>query len=266
MTLQERLHRATLMNRVLIPHQDDRSSDRCQQLREKNDDFLAAQSAPERTHTQAQSSPGRAQAHRPEQVNTLMVINAGTDRRCVPARCPGALEWRDPRKAAFIEKNQGCSQFMALFLSAASDSVYNARRPHHRVQTDGAAASGNSTRWLATGAKHRWGGTGHRTAPRSRARCDPASNNLQHSQRQTRRAVGRVPAAVVEQPINGVAVQAHVVWTTGLAAALHRASVAHCDLWFPSAAQLASEFALASVAPTLSDVAWPIELLSHRVS
>ena len=127
MTFQEVLHLATTMDRMLVPHQHDGPCDLRQQVLEKGDHFVPTDRVPIGLNVQLDLAFSRAHPHSTDQIEAFVVLNTGADGRRLSAWCPGALQWADQRKPAFIGKNQRGAQRLPLFLSAARYSVSNGR-------------------------------------------------------------------------------------------------------------------------------------------
>jgi hypothetical protein len=79
-----------------------------------------------------------AHAQCANQVQLLIVFKTRANGGSLPTRRPTPFEWRNQRKPAFIEENEGCAEFTPLFLPVARDSVSNGRS-QHRLATDSAA-------------------------------------------------------------------------------------------------------------------------------
>ncbi len=217
---QKGLNLTAAMNRMLIPHQHDRTSDATEQVFEKGHHFVSAERGTIGLNVQLDLAFPRTRAQGADQVHALIVSDARTDGGSLPARCPGPFERRDERKPTFIEKNEGGAQHLPLFLYAARHSVSNGRSLHHRAAKHAVAVFGNSTPGVARDTRCRSGDSARETDPRSDARCDPRSSNLPPSRRHTPRARGHGPSAGAERRSSGGGVRVHghgacvlAVWT-----------------------------------------------------
>lgn len=144
------------MNWRVIPNQHAWTLDMFQHMTQEIDHLFTGQRALMPLHPQF--DPLRFGCHQQcaNQVGSLMMLQTGAKRGCLPARCPGALKWTDQRFATFIEKNQGGTQGLPLFLSMASDSVSNKRSRRHRVVALVVGAFGNSTSFGPAHARRHW--------------------------------------------------------------------------------------------------------------
>ena len=225
-TVQECLYAKPTVNRMSIPDQNDGPVHKTQQLLEKSDGLLTAQGAPVRVQVQLELATARAQAQGTDQIEALAVFDARANRGRLAAWCPGALERRHARKAAFIDENQRGTPFTPLFLSLTSHHAASEPPLPHHVRKGDVGVSGNSSRWHVADATRRWGGSAQRTTPRSHARCGPVSSTLRRSQTRMHRVARHVPSAAVERPIAGADVRAAVDSSCGRAVALRLASPA----------------------------------------
>lgn len=178
MTRQKLCNHFVFMNRMLVPDHDNRTVHLTKQLLQKQNDFRSRQRLPIRSQMQLDFVRGGGQAPCANQVQALVMFDAGPQHRRLPAPCPRAFERRDQRKPAFIEKNQGRFTLTPLFLSVARRCVSNAGSPRRRGPTVAAGVSANSSPYVARAATRRWTRSAHRTTPRSHAQYDRPSNSL----------------------------------------------------------------------------------------
>lgn len=228
MTFQEVFHHAATMDRMFVPHQHDRACNLRQQVLEKGDHFVATDRVPIGLNVQLDLAFSRTHPHRTDQIEAFFVLDTGADGRRLSAWRPGALQWADQRKPAFIGKNQGGSQRLPLFLSAARYSVSNGQPLHRRVPTCAVVVFGNSTPNAVTHTTHRSAGSAPQTAPRSAAQSDPRSSNLQHGRRHTPRAARPAPNSAVGKRTSGGDALARTAPACASALESRDASVAHC--------------------------------------
>jgi len=80
---------------MVIPNKNDGARSTTQQLFEKNDDFLASQAVPVRAHAQLELFCIGQNQQSTEDIEPVMVADAGADNGCFATRRPGALERRD---------------------------------------------------------------------------------------------------------------------------------------------------------------------------
>lgn len=128
------------MNGMIIPHENNFTSDRPKQLLQKCHDLHAGQRARERTDAQPETFFTMIRnKHGAQQIQALMVVQAGANDRRLSTRRPSPFQWRNERKAAFIFKNQCRFQLTPLFLSWAKCISSSALSPHHLAGALGAA-------------------------------------------------------------------------------------------------------------------------------
>jgi hypothetical protein len=159
MTCQEVLHLAATMDGMLVPEQHDGTRDVLQQVLEKGDHLVPTDRVPIGLHVQLDLAFARAHPQSTNQIEAFVVLNARADGRRLSAWRPGALQWADQRKPAFIGKNQAGAQRLPLFLSGARHSVSNGRPLHRRVRTCAVAVFGNSSLNVVRHTKHRSAGS-----------------------------------------------------------------------------------------------------------
>lgn len=141
-----------------------------------------------RLEVQADLAPSRCQPEPADQVEPVMMIQAGVLGGRLPARRPSVLQRRHRRKPRFIEKKQPRLELNPLFLSAAKRSASNEQSPAHCAPGSAAAAFDYSSPYVASSTKHYSYDSGCQTVPRSHGQCDPGSNNLLHIRWHTPRA------------------------------------------------------------------------------
>lgn len=174
------LHKLTLVDGMVVPHQNDLARNDPQNLLQESDHLFATQAAPIGTCGQLDLSAIQTHQQCTQHVQPLVMLQAGTNSRCASTWRPTALERRDQREAAFIYKNQPSPQFTPLFLSLARPAASRKRSPPRRVGSPGAAASGCSNPCDLSRVRRRWEHTEFRIVPKSRARSAPASSNPLH--------------------------------------------------------------------------------------
>lgn len=91
------------VNGMSVPHQDDRSAAGIQQVLEETNNFLATDRFTIGLKMQFDLAFSRSHADAANQIQSLIVFEASGSSRCVAAQRPCALEWRDLRKAGFVE-------------------------------------------------------------------------------------------------------------------------------------------------------------------
>jgi hypothetical protein len=190
---QESLHQFALMDRMVIPHQHNRSANASHQGHQKGDHFFATQGATMRADHQFQPTTFRRHQYGPQQVQPFVMIQTGAHPGRLAAWRPSPFEWRNQRKTALIFDHQRRVQVTPLFLSAARRSAASALPPDHRDQTDGVAVADNSSRAAARCARRHWDGNGHQTAARLHGQSGRASSNLQHNRAHKRRVSRLAP-------------------------------------------------------------------------
>ena len=212
---QEDLHQFALMDRMVIPHQHNRSADAPQQGSQKGDHFFATQGATMRADHQFQPTTFRRNQHGPQQIQSVVMIQTGAHAGRLAAWRPGPFERRNQRKTALIFDHQRRVQVTPLFLSAARCSDASVPQHDHRDQTDGAAVVDNSTPAAARCARRHWDGTVHQTAARSHGQSGRASSNLRRNREHTHRVSSLAPVGVTGEPSNAGDGQADAgAWAT----------------------------------------------------
>jgi hypothetical protein len=181
MASDEVLYRLALVNGVLVPDQYEGARHMLEQVRKKSQHFLAAQIAWVRVDTQAKFDPGRRDKQRPQQMKAHAMRETGVDDGRLSLRCPGALERRDQREAAFVLKHQGGMKLAPFFLSGANDSVSTAPRRARRAAGGAAGVFANSSPSASTHARPHWEDSASQTNATANGRCGRASSNLRRS-------------------------------------------------------------------------------------
>lgn len=174
------LNEVAFMDGMVIPDQNDLAWNCPQQLLQKSDDLFTAQAAPIRAGGQFDLAPIGADQQCAQQVQPLVMRQAGAKGGRLSTWRPTSLERRDQREAAFIFKYQRGPQLTPLFLSLARPAASRKQSLPRRVGLPGAAPSGYSSPYDPSRAKRRWEHNVFQTVPRSRDRSAPRSNNLRH--------------------------------------------------------------------------------------
>lgn len=127
LALDKLLHQTPLMDGMVIPNQNKGTCYRAQDLFEKEDHLFTTQTLSKGSHRQFYFPAARADQESTQQVQALMMIQAGAHTGCLSARSPAAAQGRDQRKSTFIFQNQPGAQLTAFFLSWAADAPSNSR-------------------------------------------------------------------------------------------------------------------------------------------
>ncbi len=229
MLRQERLHLVMLMNRCIIPDQNDWTSHVSQQMSQEVNDLLTRQVAAIRLSAQFDLAATRRDEQRANRIDARVVLKTGPNPRRLTPRGPGALNRTDQRLPIFINKDKGCAQVTPLFLSSARCIASNGRSPCHPVETRRVAASDNSTPSGVTHAKRRWVDTGRQTTSRSPARSAPMSSSLRRTRGRGHLSAASVPAVSTVAPTSDWGVPAGRCSVFGLSQPAPRvASGVHC--------------------------------------
>ena len=230
---QERLHLLTLMNRRVIPDQNDWTAHMPQQMSQEVNDLLTRQVAAIRLGAQFDLAAARRDKQRADRIDARMVLKTRPNPRRLTTGCPSALERADQRLPIFINKYKGCAQVTPLFLSSAKGIASNARSPGRPAETRRVAASDNSSPGGVTHAKRHWGDTARQTTSKSPARSAPTSSSLPHSLGHRRPSAGSVPDVSTVEPTSDWAVQEArcSVFAVGCSGATLVASGEHCGCW-----------------------------------
>lgn len=121
----------SLMNGMIIPNENNFTSNYPKQLLQKYHDLHTGQRASEGTDAQLETFFTMIRnEHSTQQIQSLMVVQAGANDRRLSTRRPSPFQWRNERKAAFIFKNQRSFQLTPLFLSWAKCISSNALSPY----------------------------------------------------------------------------------------------------------------------------------------
>lgn len=91
------------VNWMSVPHQDDRSAAGIQQVLEETNNFLATDRFTIGLKMQFDLAFSWSHANAANQIQSLIVFEASGSGRCMAAQRPCTLEWRDLRKAGFVE-------------------------------------------------------------------------------------------------------------------------------------------------------------------
>lgn len=190
-----------LVDGVTIPHQHQRAGIIVQQRLQKGHHLFAAQGAPPRVHDQLDLARAWTDTQRSDQVEPLMMGQAGADGWRFSPRRPTVFQRRQQGKTALIDDDQLGAQATALFLSAARRIDASGRRRHHPVQLTAVEPSDNSSPSGVTHARHRWRDTGWQTTAKSAARPDPRSSSRRRNPVQMRLALVRTLGVSGGQPL-----------------------------------------------------------------
>ena len=93
--LDKVLDQTSLMNRMIVPDQDNGTSNAPQELFEEKDHVLTTQIHSKGSCRQLHFSSTGTDQNCTEQVQTLMVVQAGVRVRRLATRCPAASQWRN---------------------------------------------------------------------------------------------------------------------------------------------------------------------------
>jgi len=93
----------TTMDRVFVPQQDDGSSDRLHQVHEKSNDFLSGDRFAMGLKMQGEFTCLGRHGEAADQIQALVVVQAGILGWGFAAQRPGPFERRDLRKTRFVE-------------------------------------------------------------------------------------------------------------------------------------------------------------------
>ena len=266
MVRQKLFHLAAAVGRMLIPHYHNRSRNVMQQMCEKSNHLLPADRVTIGLQIQLDLAFPWTHAQGANQVQALIVFKTRANGRSLPTRRPTPFEWRNQRKPAFIEENEGCAEFTPLFLPVARHSVSNGRSRHRLAPDSAVVAFGNSNRFVARDTKHCSHDTVRETGSRSNERSDPASSNLLHSHTHKPHASRRTLNAVVERRINGwdAPALAHSACVCGVGTG--NAIGTHSGVSHPRAWQLPWDLVRVVTIPRHADVGVPVVQMFRRVS
>ncbi len=177
----EFLNKTSFVGGMVVLNQHDFARDRSQQLLQKSDHLFTTQAMPIRADSQFNLAAIWADRKGTQQVQPLMVRQAGADDRRMSTRRPTPLERRNQREAAFIFKHQRNQQLTPLFLSLARPAASRKQSSPRRFGSPSAAVSGCSSPFGPSGAKHHWENSEFQTVPKSGDQSAPESNNLLHT-------------------------------------------------------------------------------------
>ena len=148
--LKKLFNQFSLMDGMIIPNENNFTSDRSKQLLQKYHDLHTCQRASEGTDAQLETIfPMIRNEHSTQQIQSLMVVQAGANDRRLSTRRPSPLQWRNKRKAAFIFKDQRRFQLTPLFLSWAKCISSNALSPHRLAGALGVADADCSSQFVS---------------------------------------------------------------------------------------------------------------------
>lgn len=197
MLSNEILNEFTFVDGMVIPDQNDLTRNNPQYLLQESYNLFAAQAVPVRLRSQLDLAAIRLDQQCTQQVQPLVMRQAGTNGRRMSTWRPTAFERRDQREAAFIFKYQRGQQLTPLFLSLAIRAASRKQWLPRHVGSPAAAVSGCSSPCDPSHARHRWVHTEPQTDPRSHARSAPASSNLLHTHGHMLRATTLAPTVAV---------------------------------------------------------------------
>ena len=206
----ELLNKLAFMDGMVIPHQNDLTRNCSQQLLQKSDDLFTTQAVTIRANGQFDLAPSWANQQRTQQVQPLVMRQAGAEGGRMSTRRPTPFERRDQREAAFIFKYQRGQQLTPLFLSLARPTASRKQWLPRHVGSPGVAPSGCSSPCDPSHTRHRWIHIVSRTVPRSHDQSAPASSNLLHIREHKLPVTTLAPAAGSAHPSGVWAVQADV--------------------------------------------------------
>lgn len=258
MASDEVLYRLALVNGVLVPDQYNGARHMSEQMRKKSQHFLAAQIAWVRVDAQAKFDPGRRDQQRPQQIKAHAMRETGVDDRRMSLRCPGALERRDQREAAFVLKHQGGVKLAPFFLSGANDSVSTAPRRARRAAGVAAGVFANSSPSASTHARPHWDDSASQTNATANGRCGRASSNLRRSP--------ELPPHLPTDAVSGLPgvglvvgdVRASVYLSAAPALEPFGATASHCALSLPTPRRLGQRSCRAAATPALAGAEWRV--------
>jgi len=104
MLVDKILNQLALMDGMVVPDQDHLTRDRSQQLLQKGNHLLATQAASIRADHQFDLAARRTDQQGAQQIQPLVMLQAGSQGWGLTSRRPAAFERRDQREAAFIFK------------------------------------------------------------------------------------------------------------------------------------------------------------------
>jgi hypothetical protein len=168
------------MDGMVIPHQNDLTRNRPQQLLQKSNCLFTTQTVPVRTDGQFDLVPIWADQQCTQQVQPLVMRQAGAEGGRMSTLRPTPLKRGDQREAAFIFNYQRGQQLTPLFLSLARPAASKKQWLLRRAGSPGAVPSGCSNPCDPSHTRHRWNHSVLQTIPRSHVRSAPASSNLLH--------------------------------------------------------------------------------------
>ena len=217
MSVQKLLNRLAFVNRMTIPNQDNGSWNKMKNLLKKGNHLFACQAMPIRAD--AQSEPlalWRNQEHT-QQTEAFVMVNRGSQNRCLTSARPAPLNRRYECKAAFVFQSEGSAQLPTLFLSLVILRLSTVRWLHYHDAEVGAEAADCSSPSVALHAKPHSHGNELQITARSLGLFDPASNSSLGTQRHkhlylkpfpnvstaSRKACSDVP--VIELPFSSLA-------------------------------------------------------------
>ena len=248
----------TLVNRRMIPNQDNWAAQGVEQMLEKSKDLFTREIATIDLKAKFDLAPMRRNDQAGDSVETVVMLQAGTDGWGLPAWRPCALERRDQAEATFVHKNQARAELTPLFLSAASGNATNGQSPRRRAVRRDAGAFGNSTACSATDARPRWDDSAPRIGSGSDERCGPTSSSRPHSRELVHLGASISPDASIAPRINDTDVLEILVFVGAWSIWLRLATVAPRGASRRAFGQLRSALCLAATKPSRVCVVLPV--------
>ncbi len=193
----ELLHFLPLMNGRIVPHQQESSLDVSQQVPQKGDDFISRDVSPMYAGSQLQLAFPGSHDERPDDIDSLMVVQARAQFRCLPTRRPRPLQRRDGGKSALVYEDERGAKVTPLFLYGSSGSEPSAPPLCRRGPARPAGAFGNSSPFAARDARRRSGGSAPQTSARRVVQYGRESNSPLHNHERKRRARAPSPSGQV---------------------------------------------------------------------
>lgn len=145
------------MDRRVIPNQHDRTRDVGQQGLQILQNVVTRQGLGRALNAHPQP-PAFGRDHQgADQVQAVMVVQAGPDLRRLSDWAPTAFQGRNQRKALLIQPNQRRLKGQPLFLPSGAWWFASAQLPRRPVQREPVAVFDGSTSSGARDAKHCWG-------------------------------------------------------------------------------------------------------------
>jgi len=180
------------------------------------------------------------QYNRTDGIETLMVVDAGTNAGRLTARRPTGRQWQNQRIATFVLENQLCAEVTRLFLSAAIHSAANGLLLRHRADWKRVSPAGNSSRSFLTTTMSHSMYTVFQTNPRSLVLFDQVSSDRLESHTRMPHAVMHVANVQPVCSLVAAADQAELPFSYVVALWLRSATFEGCVYSRPRFEQLRS--------------------------